>query len=160
MAAGESSALLAALRSLLARAWGLLAPVRERLAFEHAHDLPTRAVVLSFAVAWAVSAAWLLADLRLRTPAFLVVAPVGAYLLYGRPTRRDVVIRGLYGLAVLAVATPVVLSASLFVLPHGTGAIANPWALTLTVGDLVFLLAFAVLAAVPGGAAFLLEYRR
>lgn len=160
MAAGEKSAVLAALRSLLGRVWELLAPVRERLAFEHTHDWPTRAVVLAFALAWAVGTGWLLADLRLRTPAFVVVALAGAYLLYDRPTRRDVVIRGLYGLAILLIATPVVLSASLFVLPYGTGAVSNPWALSLTVGDLLFLLAFGVLAAVPGGIAFALEYRR
>ncbi|PSQ16516.1 hypothetical protein BRD00_11035 [Halobacteriales archaeon QS_8_69_26] len=160
MAAGESSAVLAALRALLGWVWDLLGPVRRRLAFEHTHDWPTRAVVLGFAAAWAVGSGWLLADLRLRTPAFVVAALGGAYLLYDRPTRRDVVIRGLYGLAMLVLATPVVLSASLFVLPHGTGAVTNPWALSLTVGDLVVLVAFALLAAVPGGAAFVLEYRR
>lgn len=139
---------------------GLTDRARERVRFEHVHDYPTRAIVLGFAVVWSVYAAWLLADLRLRTPAFVLVAVAGTYALYSRPTRRDVVIRGLYGLALFLLATPVVLSLSLFVLPHGTGAISNPWAVSLTTGDLVFLVAFGLMAAVPAGIAAILEYRR
>lgn len=144
----------AAGRDLLERAWD------RAFGFEHSHDHRTKTLVLAFAVLLAVYASWLLADLRLRTPAFLLVAVGTTYLLYARPTRLAVLIRGLYAVALALLATPVVLSLSTFVLPHGRGAVTDPWALSMTVGDLAFLVVFGLIAAIPAGIAFGLGYRR
>jgi hypothetical protein len=139
---------------------GLADRLRARFEFDHAHDRTTKALVLGAAVLLGAYAGYLLADLGLRTVAFVVVTAWAAYGLYARPTRRDVAIRGLYALAVLVLATPVALAATIPVLPHGTAGIENLLGFVVTIADLVLLAVFGAIAAVPAGVAFLLDRRR
>jgi hypothetical protein len=130
--------------------------VRERLRVEHRHPRETTAVVFAFAVLLAWYASWLTADLGLGTVAFVVVAVAGAYGLYRQPTRRAVVVAGLYGLAALLVSTPVFMNLP-FVLSAGAYGISNPAAFTMRLADLVFLVVFVLLGAVPAGLAWRLS---
>lgn len=132
----------------------------DRLSFQHAHSRRTKVVVLGFTAVLATYGAWLFADLVPRFLTFLLVAAVSAYALYARPTPRGVVIRGLYGLAVCLIATPVVLPLSFLALPYGTSAVSDPVPFVFTVADVVFLLVFGLLAVIPAGIGVVLEWRR
>ncbi len=134
--------------------------VRSVFEFEHSHSPGTKLLVLALGVVVGLFASWLLADLGGRTISFLLFTAAGTYALYARPTRRDVLIRGLYSLALLLVLTPVMLNVTFLLADYGTGGITDPWRFVFTAADLLFLVVFSVFAAVPAGIAFLLDRRR
>lgn len=132
--------------------------LRERVAVPHRHPPGTTGLVVVLAALLAWYASWLTADVGLGTVAFVLVAVVAAYGLYRQPTRRGVLVAGLAALAVLLVATPLFLNLP-FALAAGAYGIEDAAAFTLTQADLVFVVAFVVLAAVPGGIAWWLSRR-
>jgi drug/metabolite transporter (DMT)-like permease len=124
---------------------------------EQRHGAGTTALVVGIAAFLGLWAAWLLADLLPRPAGFLLGAVVGGALLYRRADRVDVVAGGLYGVALLLLSTPFVMQ-----LPYAlnAGMISNGGALTFVrTMDLVFLLLFVVLAAIPAGIAYYLTNR-
>jgi hypothetical protein len=120
-----------ALRDRLARAVG------------DGHDAATTAFVLLAAVALGTFVAWLSADLVGRLPAFAVGAVATAGALYTRPTRRDVAATTCYALAALLALVPVAYELPILL---GTDA---PLAHVLTTTDLILVLVFLTLAAIP-----------
>lgn len=142
----------------LPEADGQPAAILARLGVEHVHSRGTAAVVAGFALVHGAFVAWLLGDLLPGLAGFLLGAAVGAYLLYARPTRRGVVARGCYGLAALLVLTPVALEATFLVAAAGAG-VADPWAFVLSPVTVLYLVVFALLAAVPAGVGYLLDRR-
>lgn len=129
-----------------------------RLRVEHRHDRATAALVLAGSLVLAWYGSWLTADLGLGTPTFVVVAAVAAYGLYRQPSRRDVLVVGLYALAALLVATPVFLNLP-FLLSAGAYDVANPTAFTMRLADLILLVVFVLLAGVPAVVAWRLSSR-
>lgn len=130
----------------------------DRLRVEHRHTPGTTALVVLLAVALAWYASWLTADLGLGTIAFVLVAVVAAYALYRQPTRRGVLVVGLYALAVVLLVTPIFLNLP-FLLAAGSYDVSNPTAFTMRLSDVIFVVLFAILAAVPGGLAWRLSTR-
>ena len=130
----------------------------DRLRVDHRHSRVTTTVVLAIAVALAWYASWLTADLGLGTVTFVLVAAVAAYGLYRQPSRRAVLVVGLYVLAALLVVTPLFMNLP-FMLAAGTYDVSNAPAFTMRLADVVFLVVFVVLAAVPGGLAWRLSTR-
>lgn len=127
----------------------------EYLGVAHHHDPATTALVAAFALVLGSYASWLMADLGVRWVAFLVVGAAAALGLYRRETRARVATAGLYALAALVALTPVALDATILL---GTD-LGDPWPFLLTTATLVYLAAFAVLAAVPAGLGYLLARR-
>lgn len=116
--------------------------------FDHTHDARTTAVVVVFAAVLGMLAGWLAADFGVRFPAFLVGAVGTGYLLYGRPTRRAVVAAGLYSLAALLAVAPLVYELGLI------AGVDRPFRHVLSVADLLVVLLFWVIAAVPGAVGY------
>ncbi len=129
--------------------------LRERLGVAHDHDAATTALVAAFALVLGSYAGWLTADFGIRWVALLVVGAVAAVALYRRETRARVAATGLYALAALVALTPVALDATILL---GTG-VTDPWSFVLTAASLAYLVAFAVLAAVPAGIGYLVARR-
>ena len=111
--------------------------------FEHTHDPVTTAIVVVFAALLGLLAGWIVADFGVRSLGFLVGAIGTGYLLYGQPTRRAVVAAGFYSLAALVAAVPVVYELGLAV------NVEEPLQHLLSTTDLLLLVAFWLLAAVP-----------
>jgi len=130
--------------------------VAERLRVGHRHSRETTAIVLAEALALALYASWLTADLGLGTVTFVLVAVVAAYALYRQPSRRGILVVGLYVLAAFLVVTPVFLNLP-FLLAAGSYDVSNPTAFTMRLSDVLFLVLFVILAAVPGGLAWRLS---
>lgn len=128
----------------------------ESLRFDHRHSRATIAVVVVISLALGWYGSWLAADLGLGTVVFVLGAALSAYGLYRQPSRRAVVVVGLYALAALLVATPVLLNLP-FVLVAGSYGVSDPAAFTMRLSDAIFLLVFVILAAVPGGLAWRLS---
>jgi hypothetical protein len=124
---------------------------------ENRHDTATNALIVAFAALFGLYGSWMLADLLPRVVGFGLPALVGAYVCYQRADRGSVVAAGCYGLAVLVVLTPVALQ-----LPYvlNGGMVSNGGALSFFQPmDLVFLLIFLVIAAVPALVGFYLNNR-
>lgn len=138
----------------------ILDTVTTTLGFEHTHGPMTTLLVGGSMGVLGTYGAWLLADVLPRPVTFLAVAICSGYLTYARPSTRGVLVRGLYGLSILLVVTPVWLSLSMLVLPYGTEGLGDPVDLVFTTADLVFLVAFGGLAAIPAGMAAFIEWRR
>jgi len=111
--------------------------------FDHTHDAVTTGVVVVFAAVLGLLAGWLAADFDVRFPAFVVGAVGTGYLLYGQPTRRAVLAAGLYSLAAVAAVAPLVYELGLVV------SVDQPLRHVLSVADLLVVLSFWVVAAVP-----------
>ena len=112
--------------------------------FDHTHDPVTTAVVVVFALLVGLLARWIVADFDVRLLGFLVGAVGTGYLLYGQPTRRAVLAAGCYSLAALVAAIPIAFELGL------AASVDDPLRHVLSVTDLLFVLAFWLLAAVPG----------
>lgn len=124
--------------------------------FEHTHDRVTTALVVVFAALLGVVASWVVADFGVRFPAFLVGSVAVGYLLYGRESRRAVLAGGLYMLAALVALTPIVSEIHVLTVA-GMRGVGDPWQHVLTVSDLLLVVVFFLVAAVPALAAFLLQ---
>lgn len=111
--------------------------------FDHTHDSATTAIVVGFAAAIGLLAGWIVADFGVRSLGFLVGAVGTGYLLYRQPTRRAIVAAGLYSIAGLVAAIPVVYELGL------AANVDDPLRHVLSVTDLLFVLAFWLLAAIP-----------
>ncbi|WP_255149891.1 hypothetical protein [Halorarius halobius] len=111
--------------------------------FEHTHDAVTTGIVVVAAAVLGLYASWLTADFGVRTLAFAVTALSLGYLLYRQSTRRTVVAGACYSLAALVAATPVVYELHVLVRTE------RPLAHLLSVVDLLFVVAFLLVAAVP-----------
>lgn len=111
--------------------------------FDHTHDPVTTAIVVAFAAVLGLLARWMVADFGVRSLGFLVGAVGTGYLLYRQPTRRSVVAAGCYSLAALVAAVPVVYELAL------AANVEDPLRHLLSVTDLLFVLAFWLLAALP-----------
>lgn len=116
--------------------------------FEHTHDALTTGVVVVSAALLGLYASWTTADFGLRTPVFVVVALVLGYLLYGQDSRSRVVAGALYSLAALVALTPLLYELTVLLRAQ------NPLQHVLSVTDLLFVLLFWVVAAVPALAAY------
>lgn len=136
--------------SAQSRRWS--ATLLDRVGFEHTHGARAALTAIAWAavIAWYVG--WLVADLGPRGPAFILALAIAWYLLYAQPTRRAMTVRGLAALAVLLGATPVFLNLP-FLLSSGRYGVAAPWAFVARAADLVTLVVFLLLAAVPAGIA-------
>lgn len=119
--------------------------LRERFgaAFGASHDALTTGLVVAFALVLSVLATWVLADLLPRALVFVVAVVGFGAVLYGRSSRRGVVATGLYALAVLVAAIPVVYEVVLVL------STADPLAHLLSVTDLLFVGLFWLVALVP-----------
>jgi hypothetical protein len=119
--------------------------LRERVfpLFDHTHDAGTTAIVVLSAALLGQYASWATADFGLRTAAFVVVAVALGYLLYRQDSRRGVVAGACYSLAALLAVTPLLYE--LTVLTRAT----QPLQHLLSVTDLLFVLLFWAVAAVP-----------
>lgn len=116
--------------------------------FDHTHDALTTLVVVVFAALLGLVAGWVAADFGVRFVAFVVGAVGTGYLLYGQPTRRAVLAAGLYSLAGLLALAPIVYEL-------GTvAAVSDPLAHVLSLSDLLVVLLFWLLAAVPAIVAY------
>ena len=129
--------------------------------FDHTHDPVTTAIVVVFAAVLGLLAGWIVADFDVRFLGFLVAAVGTGYLLYDQPTRRAVAAAGFYSLAALVAAIPIVYELGL------AASVDDPLRHLLSVTDLLFVLAFWLLAAVPAlvgyriaGGPFLERFRR
>lgn len=111
--------------------------------FDHTHDPVTTAIVVAFAAVVGLLAGWIVADFDVRFLGFLVGAVGTGYLLYDQPTRRAVLAAGFYSLAALVAAIPIVYELAL------AANVDDPLRHVLSVTDLLFVLAFWLLAAVP-----------
>lgn len=111
--------------------------------FDHTHDRVTTAVVVAFAAVIGLLAGWIVADFGVRSLGFLVGAVGTGYLLYGQPTRRAVLAAGSYSIAALVAAVPIVYELGLAV------SVDDPLRHLASVTDLLFVLAFWLLAAIP-----------
>lgn len=111
--------------------------------FDHTHDRGTTALVVAATGLLALYAAWVAADFGARTATFVVAAVALGFLLYGQPSRRAVAAAALYSAGALVALTPL-----LYELLVVTAA-SDPLAHLLTFVDLVFLLAFWLIAAIP-----------
>lgn len=129
--------------------------LRERLGVAHDHDAGTTALVAAFAAVLGLYAGWLTADLGVRWVAFVVGGGAAAVALYRRESRARIAATGLYALAALVALTPVALDATLLL---GTD-LGDPWPFVLTTATLVYLAAFAALAAIPAGLGYLVARR-
>lgn len=116
--------------------------------FDHTHDVVTTGVVVLSAALLGLYASWTTADFGLRTPAFVVVALSLGYLLYRQDSRRGVVAGALYSLAALVALTPLLYELTVLV------RAASPLQHVLSVTDLVFVLLFWLVAAVPALVAY------
>lgn len=121
--------------------------------FDRTHGPLTTGLVVAFAAVLGLYASWLTADFGARTVAFAAAAVGVGYVLYGEPTRRAVVARGLYVLAAFVAATPFVYELSIL-LGGGYAGVGSPWQHVLSVTDLLFVLLFLVVAAVPALVAY------
>lgn len=128
------------------------ASLLDRVGFEHTHGARAALTVIAWAAVLAWYVGWLVADLGLRGPAFLIALAVAWYLLYAQPTRRAMTVRGLAALAVLLAVTPVFLDLP-FLLAASRYGVATPWAFVARAADLVMLVVFLLLAAIPAGIA-------
>ncbi|MWG34968.1 hypothetical protein [Halomarina oriensis] len=124
--------------------------LRERFgaAFGASHDAVTTGVVVAFALVLSVFAAWVLADLLPRVLTFVLGVLGFGGVLYGRASRRAVTATGLYALAALVAAIPVVYE---LVLALSTAA---PLVHLLSVTDLLFVGLFWVVALVPAAVGY------
>lgn len=121
--------------------------------FDHTHDAVTTGVVVAFAALLGAYASWMTADLGVRFVAFAAAALGVGYLLYSEPTRRTVVASGLYALATFVAATPFVYELSVLLSGRFVAA-GSPLRHVLTATDLLFVLLFLVVAAVPALVAY------
>ena len=111
--------------------------------FDHTHDPVTTAIVVAFSAVVGLLAGWIVADFDVRFLGFLVGAVGTGYLLYDQPTRRAVLAAGFYSLAALVAVVPIVYELGL------AAGVDDPLRHVLSVTDLLFVLAFWLLAAVP-----------
>lgn len=116
--------------------------------FDHTHDAVTTGVVVLSAALLGLYASWITADFGLRTPAFVLVAVALGYLLYRQDSRRGVVAGALYSLAALLAVTPFLYELTVLV------RASSPLQHLLSVTDLVFVLLFWAVAAVPALVAY------
>jgi hypothetical protein len=116
--------------------------------FDHTHDALTTGIVVVSAALLGLYASWATADFAIRTPAFVVVAVALGYLLYRQDSRRGVVAGALYSLAALIALTPLLYEFTVLV------RAATPLQHLLSVTDLVFVLLFWVVAAIPALVAY------
>jgi uncharacterized membrane protein YhfC len=116
--------------------------------FEHTHDTVTTGIVVLSAALLGQYASWAAADFGLRTPTFVVVAVALGYLLYRQDSRRGVVAGACYSLSALLAVTPLLYE--LTVLTRAT----RPLQHVLSVTDLLFVLLFWVVAAIPALVAY------
>lgn len=130
----------------------------DRLGVTHRHDPLTTSVVFVAALLLGNYAGWLLADLDVGFVAFAVGSLVATWVLYKQPSRRAVVVRAFRALAVLLVLTPIAIDLTFLVRAFEYG-LANPLSFVTTPADLLYLVVFAVLAAVPWGLARWLDSR-
>lgn len=124
---------------------------------ENRHDTATNALVVAFAALFGLYGSWMLADFVPRVVGFALPALVGGWVCYGRTDRGSVAAAGCYGLAMLVVLTPFAVQ-----IPYllDGGMVSNGGALSLLQPmDLVFLLLFLVIAAVPALVGFYLNNR-
>lgn len=119
--------------------------LRDRLvrAVGDGHDAATTAFVLVASVLLGTFLAWTSADLIGRLPAFAVGTAATAGVLYTRPTRRDVAATTCYAVAALTALLPV--AYELPILLHTDAPLAH----VLTTTDLLLVLAFLTIAAIP-----------
>ena len=115
--------------------------------FDHTHDALTTGLVVVTAALLGLYTSWMTADFGIRTPAFVVAALALGYLLYRQESRRGVVAGALYSLAALVALTPLLYELTILL------RAADPLQHVLSVTDLVFVLLFWVVAAVPALAA-------
>lgn len=127
---------------------GTLQALRERAGMEYTHTPRTIVTIVAWAAVLGWYLSWLTADFGLRFPAFLLGTTGMAVVLYRQPTRRYVTVVSLYALAGLLVLTPVFMNLY-FLLSAGEFGISNTAAFVVGLSDLIFLVAFAVLAAIP-----------
>lgn len=128
---------------------GDVAAARAAAGVGHDHPPGTVALVVVFALLLGVAASWLLADLGLRLPALLAGWLGGGYWLYRKPDRRAVAVSGLYAVAALVALVPVAMNVTALAVAGGHGFRAGPFALSVV--DVVLLVVFLLLAAVPAG---------
>lgn len=117
--------------------------------FGQSHDTATTALVVVGGLALATVAAWIGADVLPRGPLFAGAFTGFAVFLYSRDHRRDVLSTALYALAALIALAPLG-----YELPYVLGT-SDAVAHVLTTTDLLLVVVFLVLAAVPA----LLGYR-
>ena len=108
------------------------------------------AVVLGIVPAWYVS--WLLADFSLRGVGFALGWIAASWVLVDRTWPRDVGIAWLRLLAGLVLLTPIFLELP-FILNAGRFGIGTVADFVLTESNLITVVVFAILAAVPAGIA-------
>lgn len=111
--------------------------------FDHTHDGVTTGVVVVSAALLGLYASWITADFGLRTPAFVLVAVALGYLLYRQDSRHAVVAGALYSLAALVAVTPLLYELTILV------RASSPLRHVLATSDLLFVLLFWVVAAIP-----------
>lgn len=131
----------------------------ERLGITHSHT-PAGTIgigVISVILGW--YAGWITADLGFRIPTFIGVAIVAVVWLYRQHNGWAALSQGLYLLSALLVLTPIIFNLA-FVLDAGRYGISDVAGFVLTISDLVFVLVFAVLAAIPAGIATLIRRKK
>lgn len=133
--------------------------IRRWAGLDQAHQVRTVAGMVVAAALLGDVAGWLLADFGLRTPAFVGVALGSSLWLYRQPNGRAAAVRALSALAVLLALTPLFLNLP-FVLAADRYGIGNPAAFVLRTADLVALVVFLAMAAVPAAAAWWLARDR
>lgn len=121
--------------------------------FDHTHDPVTTGIVVVSAAALGLYASWAAADFGIRFPAFVVAAFALGYLLYRQESRRGVVAGACYSLAALVAVTPLLYELTVLTAGRWAG-VGSPRQHVLTVTDLLFVLAFWVVAAVPALVAY------
>lgn len=111
--------------------------------FDHTHDRLTTAIIVSLAALFGLFARWIVADFGVSFLAFLVAAIGTGYLLYRQPSRRAVLAAGSYSLAALIAVVPIVYELGL------ATTVRDPLRHLLSTTDLLLVVAFWLLAAVP-----------
>lgn len=128
------------------------------LGITHRHDPLTTSLVFVAALLLSNYAGWLVADLDIGFWTFAVGSLVATWGLYRQPARRDVAVSALRTLAVLLVLTPIAIDITFLIRAVQYG-VADPWSFVTTPADLLYLVVFAVFAAIPWGLAYWLDAR-
>lgn len=128
----------------------------ERLGIDHVHRPATTVGIGVLAAVLGAYAGWITADFGVRVPAFVIVTVVAAIWLYRQRDGWTALVRGLYLLAALVVSTPILFDLA-FVLDAPRYGISNVSGFVLTLSDLVFLLVFVCIAAIPAGLAMVIR---
>jgi len=111
--------------------------------FDHTHDRLTTAIIVVLAALLGLFARWIVADFGVSFLAFLVAAVGSGYLLYRQPSRRAVAAAACYSLAALIAVVPIVYELGL------AATVRDPLRHLLSTTDLLLVVAFWLLAAVP-----------